>query len=91
LFRPDFLTRDLAILHTDLDLDRNQMMIAGLLVRDYLESIDLASSPLREALRRYRDTIRDQWLTAALERSDQRLGSALQRAQRVDPEVAGSA
>jgi hypothetical protein len=37
LFQPEFLTRDLAILHTDLELDRNQMMIAGLLVRDYLE------------------------------------------------------
>jgi hypothetical protein len=88
LFRPEFLTRDLAILHADLDLDRNQMMIAGLLVRDYLDSIELASSPLREALRRHQGTTRDQWLTTALERSDQSLGSALQRAQRVDPEVA---
>jgi hypothetical protein len=88
LFQPEFQTRDLATLRADLDLERKQMVIAALLVRDYLEAIDLASSPLREALKRHRGTIRDQWLTTALERADQRLGAALQRAQRVDPEVA---
>ncbi|MHC4129811.1 MAG: coiled-coil domain-containing protein, partial [Planctomycetota bacterium] len=88
LFEPEFLTRDLAILHSDLDLNREQMMIAGLLVRDYLEATALASSPLREAIRRYRGAVRDQWLQTVLERSDQRLGAALQRAERADPEVA---
>ena len=88
LFPPEFLTRDLAILHTDLELDRNQMMIAGLLVRDYLDAVDLASSPLLEALKRYQGAMEDRWRTTALERSDQRLGAAVQRAQRVDPEAA---
>jgi hypothetical protein len=88
LFQPEFLTRDLAILRDELDLDRDQMMIAGVLFRDYLEAIDLASSPLREAFGRYNRATKDRWLAAALQRTDQRLGGALQRAQRVDPDVA---
>ena len=88
LFQAEFLTRDLAILRDELDLDQDQMMIAGVLFRDYLEAIDLASSPLREAFGRYNRATKDQWLAAALERTDQRLGGALQRAQRVDSRVA---
>ncbi|MHC5047848.1 MAG: hypothetical protein ACYTGY_15020 [Planctomycetota bacterium] len=54
LFPPEFLTRDLAILHTDLELDRNQMMIAGLLVRDYLDAVDLFSKRSNDTRARWR-------------------------------------
>lgn len=69
IFRPEFRRRDLSILLNQLDLDSNQSMIAELLIADYLEAFELASSPLREALGRYQRATTDQWLAAALERA----------------------
>ncbi|MHC4990583.1 MAG: coiled-coil domain-containing protein [Planctomycetota bacterium] len=77
IFQPEFLRRDLSLLHDELDLDQDQRIIARVLLADYLEAYDLASSPLREALSRYRRTSTDRWMATALE-----------RAETVDPDVA---
>jgi hypothetical protein len=77
--QPEFLTRDLAILHTDLELDRNQMMIAGLLVRDYLDAVDLASSPLLEALKRYQGAMESSARTRGLGPRSSALNASIPR------------
>ncbi len=69
LFRPEFLRRDLQLLRRELDLDRDQMAIIKILLNDYLEAFELASTPLREALGRYSRSSADQWVAAALERA----------------------
>lgn len=70
LFQPEFLRRDVQLLRRELDLDREQLAIIEMLLRDYLEAFELASSPVREALGRYRRSSADQWVSEALQRAN---------------------
>ena len=69
LFRAEFRRRDLQLLRRELDLGRDQMGIIEVLLSDYLEAFELASTPLREALGRYSRSSADQWVAAALQRA----------------------
>ena len=53
LYQPAFLSRDLAILESELELDQEQLIIARVLLDDYAEGMELASAPLQEGLSRY--------------------------------------
>jgi hypothetical protein len=70
LFEPEFLRRDVGGLAAALDLGAEQVLVAELLLSDYREALELASTPLREAMRRYRRAATDQWLAAALDRAE---------------------
>jgi hypothetical protein len=70
LLRPEFLRRDLAVLHRELDLDREQRAIVELLLTDYLESYELVSAPFREALGRARRARAVERIATALERAN---------------------
>jgi hypothetical protein len=69
LFQAEFLRRDLPVLREELDLHQDEMMIAQVLFSDYLDAFDLASTPLREALRRYQRSTTDKRIAAALDRA----------------------
>jgi hypothetical protein len=88
LLQAEFLRRHLPFLRDELDLDRDQMMIAGILFDDYAEAYELASAPLREALAQYRSATMNSYITFVLEDADVKLGAALENARQVDREEA---
>ncbi|MFK7962143.1 MAG: hypothetical protein AB8G96_16645 [Phycisphaerales bacterium] len=70
LFQPEFLRRDISILRNVLNLDRDQTTIADVLIDDYRQALDIAATPLREALTRYQRSTTDQWIVSVFDRID---------------------
>ena len=87
LFLPDFLSRDLAWLRDALELDDVQVTILTLMIADYVEAIELAEAPLRQAMARYQRAAREAWIADALRRSDDGLAEAIRHVENADADV----
>lgn len=84
LLQPEYFRRDLQRLRQALDLDSSQTAVIDVLLDDYLAAYELAVTPLREALTRYRRVTVDALFRDALREADATLLAALEQVQRAD-------
>ena len=84
LLEPQFLGRDIRVLRELLDLDRDQAMVAQLILDDYGVAYDIAAAPLREALTHYRRINIDEYIGHALEEANVQLEAAVANVRRIE-------
>ena len=70
IFEHEFMPRDLVVLEDMLQLDKEQSMIARIILEDYRKSFQLSVSPLRDGIARYYRGRSNRYLAQALERAD---------------------
>ena len=70
IFEHEFMPRDLVVLEDMLQLDKEQSMIARIILEDYRKSFQLSASPLRDGIARYYRARSNRYLAQALERAD---------------------
>lgn len=73
LLQPEFLERDSIVIIEAMDLDPQRAEIVDLVFRDYVDSYDIISQSLIDALQRYRRTEVGRDLAGAVQRLDRQL------------------